>query len=98
VGESRPQFALHTSVPNPFNPSTLIRYEVVPGGADVNITVFDAAGRRVRTLVSEHRAAGSWSVSWNGTDDRGARVSSGVYFYRMHAGAFVDTKKMVLLK
>jgi hypothetical protein len=56
------------------------------------------AGRRVRVLVDERRAAGSWSVQWNGDDDRGQRVASGVYFYRMRAGEFVDTKKMVLLK
>jgi hypothetical protein len=52
----------------------------------------------VRTLVDEHRAPGSWSVQWNGEDNHGTRVASGVYFYRMRAGEFVDTKKMVLLK
>ncbi len=62
------------------------------------IVVFDVAGRRVRTLVDERRPAGVFSVAWNGEDDRGQRVASGVYFYRMRAGAFVDTKKMVLLK
>jgi flagellar hook assembly protein FlgD len=64
----------------------------------VNISVYDVAGRRVRELVNEHRAAGVWSVQWNGDDDRGQRVASGVYFYRMRAGEFLDTKKMVLLK
>ncbi len=63
-----------------------------------SIIIFDVAGRLVRTLVNEHRAAGAWSVQWNGGDDRGQRVASGVYFYRMRAGSFVDTKKMVLLK
>lgn len=89
---------LAQNIPNPFNPVTTIRYDVTFGGADVTIVVFDVAGRRVRTLVDERRPAGVFSVAWNGEDDRGQRVASGVYFYRMRAGAFVDTKKMVLLK
>jgi hypothetical protein len=91
-------FALHGNVPNPFNPSTTIGYEIPPAGADVNISIYDVAGRRVRTLVHEHRPAGVFSVPWNGDDDRGQRVASGVYFYRMRAGSFVETRKMVLLK
>ena len=91
-------FALHSNIPNPFNPQTTIHYDIPAGGADVNISIYDVAGRLVRELVNEHRAAGTWSVQWNGEDDRGQRVASGVYFYRMRAGSFVDTKKMVLLK
>lgn len=90
-------FVLHDNVPNPFNPITTIRCEV-PSSVDVSISIYDVAGRRVRTLVNEHRPAGVFSVQWNGDDDRGQRVASGVYFYRMRAGGFVDTKKMVLLK
>jgi hypothetical protein len=97
-GSSPVSFALHASVPNPFNPTTTIRYDVPSGGADVSISIFDVAGRLVRELVNEHRSTGTWSVQWNGDDDRGQRVASGVYFYRMRAGDFVDTKKMVLLK
>jgi FlgD Ig-like domain len=92
------RFALHANVPNPFNPITTIAYDVPVGGAEVNIFIYDVSGRLVRELVNEHRAAGSWSVQWNGEDDRGVRVASGVYFYRMRAGDFVETKKMVLLK
>jgi flagellar hook assembly protein FlgD len=76
----------------------MISYDIPAGGADVNISVYDVAGRRVRELVHEHRPAGVFSVQWNGDDDRGQHVASGVYFYRMRAGEFVDTKKMVLLK
>jgi hypothetical protein len=90
--------ALRPNVPNPFNPQTTIQYEIPAGGADVNISIYDVAGRLVRALVAEHRGPGTWSVQWNGDDDRGRRVASGVYFYRMRAGSFVDTKKMVLLK
>jgi hypothetical protein len=91
-------FALHPNVPNPFNPQTTISFDIPAAGADVNIAIYDVAGRLVRELVNERRNAGRWSVQWNGEDDRGQRVASGVYFYRMRAGAFVDTKKMVLLK
>jgi hypothetical protein len=92
------EFALHANVPNPFNPVTTIRYEIPVSGADVSITIYDVAGRLVRELVNGHRDAGTWSAQWNGDDDRGRRVASGVYFYRMRAGSFVETKKMVLLK
>ncbi len=91
-------FALGQNIPNPFNPLTAITYDVPAGGADVNISIYDVSGRRVRELVNERRNPGSWSVHWDGDDDRGQRVASGVYFYRMRAGEFVDTKKMVLLK
>jgi flagellar hook assembly protein FlgD len=56
------------------------------------------SGRLVRTLVDEHRAAGRYQVQWNGLDDGGRAVSSGVYFYRMQAGSFHETRKMILLK
>ncbi|HKW12993.1 MAG TPA: FlgD immunoglobulin-like domain containing protein, partial [Candidatus Krumholzibacteria bacterium] len=98
VGNSPVAFALHANVPNPFNPITTISYDVPARGADVNISIYDVSGRLVRGLVHEHRAAGVWSAQWNGEDDRGQHVASGVYFYRMRAGEFVDTKKMVLLK
>jgi flagellar hook assembly protein FlgD len=91
-------FALHANVPNPFNPVTMISYDVPARGADVNISIYDVSGRLVLELVHEHRTAGVWSIEWNGEDDRGQRVASGVDFYRMRAGEFVDTKKMVLLK
>jgi hypothetical protein len=91
-------FALHANVPNPFNPITTISYDIPAGGADVNISIFDVSGRLVRELVREHRPAGVSSAQWNGENDRGQRVASGVYFYRMRAGDFVETKKMVLLK
>ncbi len=89
---------LAQNIPNPFNPITTIRYEIPAGGADVDMSIYDVTGRHVRTLLDENRPAGVFSVQWNGEDDRGQRVASGVYFYRMRAGAFVETRKMVLLK
>ena len=75
VGDHAPsQFALHQCVPNPFNPSTTIRYDVPNGGARVSIAVFDVTGRRVRSLVDEARPAGEQSVVWDGYDDAGRKV------------------------
>lgn len=90
--------ALHQNVPNPFNPSTSISYDVPMGGADVTIRIYDVSGRTVRTLVNEHRAAGTYTVSWDGRDLSGAAVASGVYFCKMTAGMFEDSRRMVLLK
>lgn len=92
-------FALNQNAPNPFNPATAISYSV-PDGASlaVNLTVFDIRGKLVRTLVSEVKNAGTYTVFWDGTNESGTKVSSGVYFYRMKAGSFVQTRKMVLLK
>ncbi|MDH4035873.1 MAG: C25 family cysteine peptidase [Candidatus Krumholzibacteria bacterium] len=85
--------------PNPFNPVTSIDYWV-PGGIRnaVSLVIYDVRGARVRTLVNEHKAAGRYQSRWDGRNDAGAPVSSGVYFYRMVAGGFTDTRKMLLVK
>ena len=89
--------ALSQNYPNPFNPQTVISYEL-PHAHHVQLTVHDAAGRLVRSLVDGTRPAGSHDVSWDGKNERGSRVSTGVYFYRLRTGAMVLTRKMVLLK
>jgi hypothetical protein len=91
------QFALHEAVPNPFNPQTTLSFSL-PTASHVKLTVYDVSGRLVATLLNEDRGAGRWSVDWNGRDDRQQLVSSGVYFYRIEADGFVETKRMVLLK
>ena len=92
-------FALSQNAPNPFNPATTISYSVPEGAAaTVDMKVYDIRGQLVRTLVNESKEAGSYTVFWDGTDESGRKVSSGVYFYRMRAGKFVQTRKMVLLK
>jgi hypothetical protein len=99
IGDDGPgTFALHPCAPNPFNPITTIRYDVPQGGARVAIVVYDVAGRRIRTLVDGVQPAGKLSVVWDGRNQAGQGVASGVYFYRMSAGGFVQTRKMVLLK
>ncbi len=90
-------FALEAASPNPFNPSTVIRYSL-PVASRVEIRVFDVRGALVRTLVSAFQAAGAKSVTWDGRSDAGARVSSGVYFCKMTAPGFDTTRKLVLVR
>ena len=90
-------FSLSDNYPNPFNPSTTINYSVAEPGF-VNLSVFDASGRLVKTLVSDNKNVGSYSVSWNGLTDSGVNASTGMYFYTIDAGSFVETKKMLLVK
>jgi hypothetical protein len=89
---------LQQNFPNPFNPTTTIRYAAPAAGGHVELTVFDAGGRLVRTLVSGHQTNGEKTVVWDGRNDTGAPVASGVYFYRLAVGEVHLTRKLVLLK
>jgi len=91
-------FALHQNVPNPFNPYTVVRYDVPAGGADVRIAVYDVSGRQVAVLVDGHMPEGRREVAWDGRGMSGAQVATGVYFCRMSAGDFIESRKMVLLQ
>jgi hypothetical protein len=91
------KFALHQNSPNPFNPTTRVAFDM-PAAGDVEITVFNVLGQRVTDLVNGYREAGSYEVIWDGKDDAGQSVASGVYFYRIKTDQFNDTKKMLLLK
>jgi hypothetical protein len=91
-------FALHQNVPNPFNPTTTIRYDVPAGGGHVTLKVYDVSGRVVQTLVDAVQSAGQKTARWEGRNGRGERVATGIYLYRMEAPGFVETKKMVLLR
>jgi hypothetical protein len=88
---------LEQNVPNPFNPTTTIRYAIAED-SDVRLVIYDVAGRHVRTLVNDRQRADVYQVAWDGVDDHGKRVASGVYFYKLAAGKFSSTKKMMLLK
>ena len=90
-------FNLYNNYPNPFNPTTQIRYDL-PEDARVSITIYDLMGRSIKSLVQSNQTAGYRSVRWDGTSDMGEPVSAGLYFYTIHAGEFRQTKKMVLLK
>lgn len=90
-------FQLFHNYPNPFNPKTVIRYDL-PRTADVKITIYNSLGREVKTLVDEEQSAGAHTVIWDGLNDDGARVVSGVYFFRLRAGDYVKTRKMVVVR
>ncbi len=90
-------FALGQNYPNPFNPATTIEF-TLPVASYVQIEIFNILGQKVRELSSGLLEAGNHTVTWDGADTFGASVSSGIYLYRIHAGDFIDTKKMVLLK
>ena len=91
------EFTLSQNYPNPFNPVTTLRYDLTED-AFVNITIYDMMGRVVKTLVNNQQNAGFKSVIWDATNDAGSPVSAGLYLYTIQAGAFRQTKKMVLLK
>ena len=97
AGDTPTRFALMANYPNPFNPETTIRYQIA-SRTNVELRVYDVNGALVKTLVNESRAAGSYSLQWNGTNDHGQPVSSGVYFYKLNAGQFSDVRKMTLVK
>ena len=88
---------LQGNYPNPFNPETTIRYSVKET-SPVTIEVYNLKGQLVRTLVNEVKTAGNYSVVWNGRDNNNQPVSSGVYFYKMNAGKYSSTKKMIMMK
>ncbi len=90
-------FVLRQNYPNPFNPVTTLRYDL-PEQANVNIIIYDMLGRQVKSLINQTQDAGFKSVLWNATNDNDKPVSAGVYLYKIQAGDFVQTKKMVLLK
>jgi subtilisin family serine protease len=94
-------YSMSQNYPNPFNPLTSIRYDVPStngGKAKVLLRVYDVRGRFLRTLVDAVKEPGSYSVVWDGRDERGETVSSGIYFYRMISGDFTSSRKMILIK
>jgi flagellar hook assembly protein FlgD len=92
------QMVLHQNRPNPFNPTTTITFELAEA-TTVTLRIFDGSGRIVRTLLdAANKARDFHSVTWDGNDDSGQRVASGLYIYRLQAGSTVLTRKMVLMK
>jgi hypothetical protein len=86
------EYVLEQNYPNPFNPSTTIQFSL-PKSGDVTLKIFNLLGEEVKTLVEEYREAGKHSVQFNAS-----QLASGIYFYRLQAGSFVETKKMILLR
>jgi hypothetical protein len=98
TGDTVPaQFALMQNYPNPFNPTTTIKFNM-PVKGHVSLKVYNVAGQLVRTLTDQDWDAGQHSIDWNGKNEAGSSVASGVYFYKIETGSFESTKKMVLLR
>jgi hypothetical protein len=94
-------FSLAQNYPNPFNPTTTISYTLRPTSGRppvTNLSIYNALGQQVTTLVNESQLPGTYTVQWDGTTDRGKSVSTGVYFYRLKRGGDAETRKMVLMK
>ena len=91
------KFSLSQNFPNPFNPTTEIKYEL-PNESLVNITIYDVMGRKINTLVNLEQSAGSYSLQWDATNSVGESIPAGMYIYTIQAGKYTSTKKMVLLK
>ena len=89
---------LGQNYPNPFNPTTTISFSVAQTSPFVNLEIYNMKGQKVKQLVNEKLSGGQHSVIWNGNDDSGNPVSSGMYFYKLRAGKYTSTKKMILLK
>lgn len=91
------EFALSQNYPNPFNPSTTIKYSL-PKEEKVRIVIYDMLGNKISELINENKNAGSYQIVWNGNDDKGKKVSSGVYILTINSGSYFQSRKMVLMK
>jgi hypothetical protein len=89
--------ALFQNIPNPFNPATTIRFETREKGR-AEIAIYDIAGRAVRHLADQGAGPGAYEAIWDGKDDAGRDVASGIYLYRLRVGGFSDVKKMALIR
>ena len=88
---------LNQNYPNPFNPETTISYQL-PKNSEVELSIYNIKGQKVKTLVHEVLPAGEHAIIWDGRNSNGNRVSSGIYFYKLEAGDYQKVKKMILLR
>jgi hypothetical protein len=95
-GQTPNTFALLQNYPNPFNPETIIKYQITSPAA-VSLKIYNLRGQEVRTLVDAVQNSGNYEIPWDGRDDFGNEVSSGVYIYRLHAGEQAAVKKLTLI-
>lgn len=98
IGDNLPTtFALRNNYPNPFNPTTSIVYDL-PKTSRVELSIYNVLGQKIRTLINGNKSAGRYLATWDGRDDAGIPVTSGVYFYKIMAGDFIQSHKMMLVK
>ncbi|MFQ5583753.1 MAG: T9SS type A sorting domain-containing protein [Calditrichia bacterium] len=96
-GVTPTRFELFQNYPNPFNPETIIRF-ALPQQANVKLTIYDVSGRQVRVLLKKQMSAGYHTATWDGRNDNGVQVGTGVYFYHITAGDFSQVRKMLLVR
>jgi hypothetical protein len=92
LSETPKEFKLYNNYPNPFNPSTKIRFDL-PKNTKVNITIYDISGREISQPINEYLSAGGYEILWSANN-----LASGVYFYRLEAENFRDVKRMLMIK
>ncbi len=97
VINSPDSYGLFKNYPNPFNPETEIRYQL-PNPSQVSLIIYNLMGQQIKTLINSYHSAGFYSVKWDGTNNQGMKVASGIYIYIMRAGSFVDVKKLVFIQ
>jgi hypothetical protein len=90
-------YALHQNYPNPFNPNTSIAFSVKEAGV-VQLTIYNLHGQEVRTLASGNYASGKYAITWDGKDERGQTLPSGVYLYKLRVNGFAQMRKMIFMK
>ncbi|MBN2366018.1 MAG: T9SS C-terminal target domain-containing protein, partial [Calditrichaeota bacterium] len=90
-------FQLSQNYPNPFNPATTIEF-AVPYQSDVELVVYNTMGQKIKTLVKGPRNHGEYKIRWNGENDRGVKVSSGIYIYQLRVGSMIDSRKMIFIR
>ncbi len=90
-------FVLYPNYPNPFNPATMISYRL-SSPEDITLQIYNVSGDRVRSLVHEQQSVGVHHIQWDGHDDRGTPMPSGIYVYRVRAGHLIETRRMLLLR
>ena len=96
-GSQNLSYKLFPAYPNPFNPSTTISYSIA-AESPVTLSIYNGLGKLVKTLVNEIKGPGSYTVSWNGSNNNNEKAAAGMYIYRIEAGKYIETKKMILLK
>jgi len=88
---------LYANYPNPFNPATNIKFDLKKN-AHVSLVVYNMLGQQIKTLVNSPKLSGHHAIHWDGTNDQGAKVTSGIYFYQFKADGYTKTNKMILMK
>ncbi|HEX9974372.1 MAG TPA: T9SS type A sorting domain-containing protein [bacterium] len=88
---------MYDNYPNPFNPETVIEYEL-PNAGSVRLEVYNMLGQKIRTLVNQNQVAGVHHVAWDGKNEFGEQMASGIYLYRMEMNEFKATKRMLLIR